>query len=50
VEIARHRQAGRITCLAHHLFIGENDTATDLVDGFVGGATGGVFLGVWAMP
>jgi hypothetical protein len=50
VEIARHRQAGRITCLAHHLFIGENDTVTDLADGFVGGATGGVFLGVWAMP
>jgi hypothetical protein len=74
VEIARCRQGGRLTCLAHrlraitaasgyqmdewavdhwfgqHLFIAETDTVTDLADGFLGGAIGGVFLGVGAMP
>jgi hypothetical protein len=32
-----------------HLFIGETDTITDLADGFLGAAIGGVFLGVWAV-
>jgi hypothetical protein len=32
-----------------HLFIGETDTVTDLADGFLGAAIGGVFLGVWAV-
>jgi hypothetical protein len=31
------------------LFIGETDTITDLADGFLGAAIGGVFLGVWAV-
>jgi hypothetical protein len=31
-----------------HLFIGETDTITDLADGFLGAAIGGVFLAVWA--
>jgi len=50
VEIARHRQADRTTCLAHHPFIGENDPVTDLADDSLGGAIGGVFLGVSATP
>jgi len=32
-----------------HLFIGETDTITDLADGFLGAAIGGLFLGVWAI-
>jgi len=31
-----------------HLFIGETDTITDLADGFLGAALGGIFLAVWA--
>jgi hypothetical protein len=31
-----------------HLFIGETDTITDLADGFLGAAIGGIFLGIWA--
>jgi hypothetical protein len=32
-----------------HLFIGETDTVTDLADGFLGAAIGGIFLGLWAV-
>jgi hypothetical protein len=32
-----------------HLFIGETDTITDLADGFLGAALGGLFLAAWAM-
>jgi hypothetical protein len=32
-----------------HLFIGETDTITDLADGFLGSALGGIFLAVWAI-
>ena len=32
-----------------HLFIGETDTITDLADGFLGAAIGGVFLAGWAL-
>ncbi|HEY6759312.1 MAG TPA: hypothetical protein VI318_07470 [Baekduia sp.] len=32
-----------------HLFIGETDTVTDIADGFLGAAIGGMFLAVWAM-
>jgi hypothetical protein len=32
-----------------HLFIGETDTITDLADGFLGAAVGGLFLAVWAI-
>jgi len=32
-----------------HLFIGETDTVTDLADGFLGAAIGGVLLAVWAL-
>jgi hypothetical protein len=32
-----------------HLFIGETDTVTDIADGFLGAAIGGVFLAVWAI-
>jgi len=31
-----------------NLFIGETDTVTDLADGFLGAALGGIFLAVWA--
>jgi hypothetical protein len=31
-----------------NLFIGETDTVTDLADGFLGAALGGLFLAVWA--
>jgi hypothetical protein len=31
-----------------HLHIGETDTITDLVDGFIGAATGGLLLAAWA--
>jgi hypothetical protein len=31
-----------------HLFIGETDTVTDLADGFLGAAVGGLFLAAWA--
>jgi len=31
-----------------HLFIGETDTVTDLADGFLGAAIGGLFLAAWA--
>jgi hypothetical protein len=31
-----------------HLFIGETDTITDLADGFLGAAIGGLFLAAWA--
>jgi len=31
-----------------NLFIGETDTITDLADGFLGAAIGGLFLAVWA--
>jgi hypothetical protein len=31
-----------------HLFIGETDTVTDLADGFLGAAIGGLFLATWA--
>jgi hypothetical protein len=32
-----------------NLFIGETDTITDLADGFLGAAIGGLFLAAWAM-
>jgi hypothetical protein len=32
-----------------HLFIGETDTITDLADGFLGAAIGGLFLAAWAL-
>ncbi len=32
-----------------HLFIGETDTITDLADGFLGAAIGGLFLAGWAL-
>ena len=32
-----------------HLFIGETDTITDLADGFLGAALGGLFLAAWAL-
>jgi hypothetical protein len=32
-----------------HLFIGETDTVTDLADGFLGAAIGGLFLAGWAL-
>jgi hypothetical protein len=32
-----------------HLFIGETDTVTDLADGFLGAAVGGLLLAAWAM-
>src|SRR4029453_12324026 len=32
-----------------HLFIGETDTVTDLADGFLGAAIGGLFLAAWAL-
>jgi hypothetical protein len=32
-----------------HLFIGETDTVTDIADGFLGAAIGGLFLAFWAM-
>jgi hypothetical protein len=32
-----------------HLFIGETDTVTDLADGFLGAALGGLFLALWAV-
>jgi len=32
-----------------HLFIGETDTVTDLADGFLGAALGGLLLVVWAL-
>ena len=32
-----------------HLFICETDTVTDLADGFLGAAIGGLFLAVWAV-
>src|SRR5262245_26628743 len=32
-----------------HLFIGETDTVTDLADGFLGAAIGGLLLTAWAM-
>jgi hypothetical protein len=32
-----------------NLFIGETDTVTDLADGFLGAALGGLFLAAWAM-
>jgi hypothetical protein len=32
-----------------HLFIGETDTVTDLADGFLGAAIGGLFLALWAV-
>jgi hypothetical protein len=32
-----------------NLFIGETDTITDLADGFLGAALGGLFLGAWAL-
>ena len=32
-----------------HLFIGETDTVTDLADGFLGAAIGGLLLAVWAV-
>jgi hypothetical protein len=32
-----------------HLFIGETDTVTDLADGFLGAAIGGLLLGAWAL-
>jgi hypothetical protein len=31
-----------------HLHIGETDTITDLADGFIGAATGGLLLAAWA--
>ena len=35
--------------LGQHLFIGETDTITDLADGFLGAAIGGLFLAGWAL-
>lgn len=32
-----------------HLFIGETDTITDLADGFLGAALGGLILAGWAV-
>jgi hypothetical protein len=32
-----------------HLFIGETDTITDLADGFLGAAVGGLLLAAWAI-
>jgi hypothetical protein len=32
-----------------HLFIGETDTVTDLADGFLGAAIGGLFLAGWSL-
>ena len=32
-----------------HLFIGETDTVTDLADGFLGAAIGGLLLALWAL-
>ena len=34
---------------AQNLFIGETDTITDLADGFLGAAVGGLLLAAWAI-